>query len=262
MAGDEGEGTIQGRGGSREQLIFRDSRWALLFPAKGSSACLCSMAQKATRGRRKAQEKHLGWCQGELNSPEHAAAEAGLAIPSLEAETVQDEQPRAEPAARGLGAAHLQWHLVTGSPRWPVRKHRRSPAGDGQGSTRPISLGSQATQPGSSGVAHAAGEGHFKKHKYVDESFLIQPPDTKVAAGHAADELCPRSSALHSLVGMSHFFPFQDFPSSLGALPARSEQGTGSASHRGQVAGGLDKPRSTAYLWYVHFSKSKSCSFL
>lgn len=153
--------------GAERAADFQGLTLGIAVSSKGQQ-CLSLLhgPRRPHEGEGRQKKSTLAGAQGELNSPEHAAAEAGLAIPSLEAATVQDEQPRAEPAARGLGAAHLQWHLVTGSPRWPVRKHRRSPAaGDGQCSTRPISLGSQATQPGSSGVAHAAGEGHSKKDK-------------------------------------------------------------------------------------------------
>lgn len=39
-------------------------------------------------------------------------------------------------------------------------------------------------------------KGILESTEYVGETFLTQPPDTNVAAGHAAGELCPRFLAL------------------------------------------------------------------
>lgn len=73
-------------------MIYRESCLALLLPAKGSSDCLCSMAQEGhVREKEREKKSTLAGAQGELNPLEHTAAEPGLAIPSLKAVTVHKE---------------------------------------------------------------------------------------------------------------------------------------------------------------------------
>lgn len=71
-------------------------------------------------------------------------------------------------------------------------------------------------------------KGILESTVYVGKTFLIWPPDAKLAAGRAADEPYPRPWALRCLAGTSHSFPVQDLPQCCRHSSSTKEQGTSS----------------------------------